>query len=566
MGQKGTFKVNGIPVRTDKPTRGNSYYVCNATAVSTDSTGADDISSYGTITRPFATVDYAVGQCTANQGDEIHVLQNHAETISAAGGITCDVAGVSIICHGVGDDRPTFTFSGTAASIVYSAANVKMVNFIGVPSIDSVTNPLHVQAADVELDVEWRDASSTVEAVRAVLTTDAADRFKLNLKYVGDVGGNACVNAVRLVGCATGDINIDFYGVASTGVVEFITTASTDINIRGYMYNSGTTDGSKNVINTGGLSNTWYAEIEDGAAGAKFSGGSASTLASDDITAVNSVLGLVSTAAATGAVTATDNIMAYVKQLITQNGIELDTDTLGALLAGASGIATMPNAAVPANNVNAFELLRSIWGNLCGTAAGENGITTFPSAAAAGNSVSIAEVIRYIQETQIGTLTNTGGTATLGGLIGDLANVSMRQRTSRGIVKSVASIATSNLFTVSGGMVKIVNIVGYITTAIQAQANNVKLIMTPTGGTATDICAVLDLNAAGQYGLLTTTGTFANALALTATAGVKAGVQAAPFITSPGVLSMNCSATNTGAIDWYIEYVPMDEDATITAA
>jgi hypothetical protein len=138
--------------------------------------------------------------------------------------------------------------------------------------------------------------------------------------------------------------------------------------------------------------------------------------------------------------------------------------------------------------------------------------------------------------------------------------------TTRGAVKSIASITTANLFTVSGGTVKVMNIVGYITTACEAAGNNTKLVMTPTGGTATDVCAVLDLNAAGQYGLLTITGTFANAMALTATAGVKAGVQAAPFITTPGTLSINCAGTTTGAIDWYIEYMPMDVDAKIVAA
>jgi hypothetical protein len=53
---------------------------------------------------------------------------------------------------------------------------------------------------------------------------------------------------------------------------------------------------------------------------------------------------------------------------------------------------------------------------------GAAGIAAYPGAAAAANDVSLAEVLRYIQESQLGTLTNTGGTATLGAILGDMAN------------------------------------------------------------------------------------------------------------------------------------------------
>jgi hypothetical protein len=59
---------------------------------------------------------------------------------------------------------------------------------------------------------------------------------------------------------------------------------------------------------------------------------------------------------------------------------------------------------------------------------GATGIAAYPAAAVAANDVSLAEVLRYIQESQIGTLTNTGGTATLGAIIGDLANEPLYNR------------------------------------------------------------------------------------------------------------------------------------------
>jgi len=59
---------------------------------------------------------------------------------------------------------------------------------------------------------------------------------------------------------------------------------------------------------------------------------------------------------------------------------------------------------------------------------GAAGLPTYPAAAPAGNDVSVAEVVRYIQETQLGTIANTGGTATLGGVLGDVLNVSVATR------------------------------------------------------------------------------------------------------------------------------------------
>jgi len=100
-----------------------------------------------------------------------------------------------------------------------------------------------------------------------VLTTSAADNLTINLRVLGlTSGGTAPVNSIRLVGCNNGLVNIDFYGRASTAVVEFITTACTNIEVYGYMYNSGTTTGLKNVVDTQG-SSTWFESIYDGAAG-----------------------------------------------------------------------------------------------------------------------------------------------------------------------------------------------------------------------------------------------------------------------------------------------------------
>jgi hypothetical protein len=252
----------------------------------------------------FPDIDSAINAIAvtsrANLGDKIFVSEGYTETLSTAGDIASDVAGVSIIGLGEGSARPTFTFSAVGATWAMSGAGSVLKNVIFKPSVDSVVSPLVVSGADCTVDIEIQDASSAIEFVRGVLTTSAANRLKLKLKYEGFSGGDACVNAVRLVGGIGADIEIDFFGKASTAVVQFSTTAVVDAKINGYMYNSGTTDYSKDVVDTV-TGSTWYAEIEDGAAGASVSGGSGNPLAAGDLSAIatavsttipNSILGL----------------------------------------------------------------------------------------------------------------------------------------------------------------------------------------------------------------------------------------------------------------------------------
>jgi hypothetical protein len=144
----------------------------------------------------------------------------------------------------------------------------------------------------------------------------------------------------------------------------------------------------------------------------------------------------------------------------------------------------------------------------------------------------------------------------------DLIDTATRRTT---VKKTCATPVTQNLFTVSGGAVKILGIVGHITTAIAAGANNAKLVYTSTGGAAVDLCATVDIASAAVRKLLTITGVKANAMAVSADEGVVVNaVATAPIIVTPGILSLNCSAGTTGVIDWYVLYEPMAIGATIT--
>lgn len=120
--------VRGVPLQQAHP--GKVFWVYNGTALLEGQRGGSD-GNKGTFASPFATLDYAVGQCTANRGDVIFVKPGHAETISSATALALDVAGVAIIGLGSGNLRPTFTLdTATTTTIGVTAANVTVKNCI----------------------------------------------------------------------------------------------------------------------------------------------------------------------------------------------------------------------------------------------------------------------------------------------------------------------------------------------------------------------------------------------------------------------------------------------------
>lgn len=116
---------------------GRSFHVIDQAEVTTgnvffvDDSGTDSVGRGRDSDDPFATLDYAISQCTADQGDTIYVMPGHAETVTGDGGLGFDVAGVSVIGLGWGADRPTILVDGsTGADIEVSADDFYIENLI----------------------------------------------------------------------------------------------------------------------------------------------------------------------------------------------------------------------------------------------------------------------------------------------------------------------------------------------------------------------------------------------------------------------------------------------------
>lgn len=267
---KGTFQVLNV---RDRLIVGSQSIIANqGTSYFVDSGSGSDTNDGSSWSTALATLDTAVGKCTANQGDTIYIAEGHAEDVESASAITIDVAGINIIGLGNGADRPTFTFkTATTATAVISANSVYVSNIICLTALDSVVSPVVVSGANVELyKVEFQDTSSTVEAVRAILTTATADNLKLDIIHKG-FAGDAGENLVRLVGANNAIINVNAYGKYSVAVVECHTTACSNVQLTGFAHNDATADYSKTLVDTV-TGSTYFVEYRDGEAGKIASG------------------------------------------------------------------------------------------------------------------------------------------------------------------------------------------------------------------------------------------------------------------------------------------------------
>lgn len=182
---------------------------------------------------PYSTLNYAISQCTDNQGDVILVAPGHTETIADAGTasgattdeLVLDKAGVTII--GVGTDalRPTFTFNGaTDASLVVTAANCTIKNIIFVGGLENLATLVDAAGTADGLtfdNCEFRDGGTDVlETIHQIDLATGCHRVTINnCRFFTTAAASATlsnvevatgVNLLTITNCwFRGDVNTD---------------------------------------------------------------------------------------------------------------------------------------------------------------------------------------------------------------------------------------------------------------------------------------------------------------------------------------------------------------------
>ena len=593
----------GVPVLGpgSEPFSGHTFFV---SSVASDGGANGNDGSYSS---PLLTLAQAITNCVAGRGDVIYLMPSFALTVAAAG-VVLDKAGVTIRCLGNGRERPTFNFNALASDIDVTAANVTIDGaFFDMTVLDAVAAGIDVDAADFKLiNCEFLMADSGGQATRAVVGATAADRLRILGCTVRSPNAGAA-SFVNLVGTADGtEIAYNhIYGDFSVAAIEnAIANVNTNVNIHhNYIQNDNNGNWAIELVSatTGVISDNHV--VTDAIATAVDWGSCAAfrNLYFDD-GSTDSNGTEIPTAQTTGGM----DLVTIGDRL----GADADTDAIAAMLGGAAGIATIPAAAVPANAVNMFELLREIWAVLNGTAANENGVQTFPSGAAAANNVSMAEVLRYIQDQVInGTGTALVANTSLYGLLGGAtghpawptaaayandvsiaevlgyiqdgtrrgtgsalpANTSLNDHIEKVVTNAAAALVnTTTIFTIAGGPIEILSLVARCVTSNDGTASTLQWSADPTDGAAATFSgASVSLANAAAGALIILLGTALTTAPTLTTTGVGLSFTGATptnsVVVGAGIITTTVGVgSTTGTWMHHMRYRPLSTGVTVS--
>lgn len=230
----------------DRHFAGNTFFVCSANGTNSAGRGYSPEA-------PLASIDYAIGLCTANNDDVILVLPGHTETITAAAGVAADVAGVTIRGLGRGRQRPTVNYTTSAnASFDISAAKVTIENITFTPvGVDAVVAAVNVTGADCVIrDCEFELANSTNQAVLGILTAATATRMLVEQCYFHGTTDAGTATAIRHV--SGNDVvirNNVFWGAYTTSLGAIDNTAAvTGLVVIGNVIANNTASSTKGFV------------------------------------------------------------------------------------------------------------------------------------------------------------------------------------------------------------------------------------------------------------------------------------------------------------------------------
>lgn len=143
--------------------------------VDSSDTAAVDTSGRGAINAPFATLAYAINQCTADNDDVIAVKEGHDETATAD--IDLNKAGTSIVGVTRGANLPIIRFTDTAHSLVMSVADCRVSSLKLVCEVNSQGSMIEIGASG---------DGSIVDHCEFTTGTTLANRPSFVIEIVGD--------------------------------------------------------------------------------------------------------------------------------------------------------------------------------------------------------------------------------------------------------------------------------------------------------------------------------------------------------------------------------------------
>lgn len=135
--------------------------------------------------------------------------------------------------------------------------------------------------------------------------------------------------------------------------------------------------------------------------------------------------------------------------------------------------------------------------------------------------------------------------------------------------------SSATLFTVVGGMVLVTSLVGRVSTVLSGTTGTISLGATPTvGASGAQVAGIATATVVGGGEVGATyavAATIAGAPTTLANGGASSKSGTSPFlaqsdfVVQAGIITVTTSiATMTGAIDWYLTYIPLDTGASVS--
>jgi hypothetical protein len=239
----GGLSVDGVSVfggggATIPPTTGSVFFVHSGT-------GSNSANLGRSASEPLATINYAIGLCTASKGDQIIVMPGHAESISAATTLAPSKAGVSIIGLGRGRNRPVLSFTNTAGKIPITGANTRISNLVFLADVSAVVTGISVEANDVEIDNCYFGFVDTGDDFAIMILVSAVDRLNCHHNHFVAENTAGCNAGIQIVDALDTIVAYNIMeGDYTTANINGVTTLSTGLFVIGnFLRNSDTTAG-----------------------------------------------------------------------------------------------------------------------------------------------------------------------------------------------------------------------------------------------------------------------------------------------------------------------------------
>jgi hypothetical protein len=225
-----TTRIKGLPVTGGLPEKAllQKPVFVDSNSGNSGNTGKDPDRPVDSISNAFL-----LNKVAAN--GLIIVAPGHSETVTAANGILCDIAGVHVKGYGEGAARPTINFTTVVgADIEIDAANITFENlYFDATGIDALTGPIDVDAAYFTLrNCEVLLADSGGQCSDFLVGDANADYLLVKdciFRASTDAGPQS---AIQVVGSDSPMIlNNRIYGDFAASPFENETTACTRVNI-----------------------------------------------------------------------------------------------------------------------------------------------------------------------------------------------------------------------------------------------------------------------------------------------------------------------------------------------